>query len=253
MINHDKLAWDFLVALENTPEKDGKPFTYENSMEKYNCIRNGDEQGVRQAVEEFRLSCQESWVNRLSLDPLINSKYLFCMWCTLASRAAVESGVDMDVSMALLLVFVRMMDQCSSLDRICEVFEALFLEYIKQVRQASDANLSKIIVKAQQYINLHIYEKFSVQDVAQFCGCSSRQLNRLFQHSLQLTVLNYITNQKLVRARQYLSYTDQSISEVSALLGFSSQSYFTMLFRNAFGITPRKYCKSRKKLLCKPV
>ena len=56
-----------------------------------------------------------------------------------------------------------------------------------------------------------------------------------------MSPIQYLNQRRLETACQLLRDTDYSISDISSQTGFSSQSYFTQIFRKFYGITPVKY------------
>lgn len=241
MFDYVQIEKNLMEALARAPRQNGRPFTYDDTMRKYRCIREGDLQGLHDVVKEFRDVCGSDWVRCMSSNPLTSCKYLFCIWSTVASRVAIESGVNLDVSIAVLLLFIRMVDEALTTSKIGELFEAIFLEYITLVRNQPIGKISTPLRQALQYITLHVYEKISVHDVSTFCNYTARHLNRIFQKELCMTVSQYIFNQKMLRASQYLLLTEFSLGEISAMLSFSSQSHFTHQFREYYMDTPLRY------------
>lgn len=59
-----------------------------------------------------------------------------------------------------------------------------------------------------------------------------------------LSPIQYLNRRRLETACQLLRDTDYSVSDISSQTGFSSQSYFTQIFRKHYGITPIKYRQS---------
>ena len=55
------------------------------------------------------------------------------------------------------------------------------------------------------------------------------------------TIKSYVTAAKMDTAQNLLKYSNLSYFEISASLGYSSQSAFTYAFRKFTGITPKKY------------
>ena len=55
------------------------------------------------------------------------------------------------------------------------------------------------------------------------------------------TVNGYIKNKKLETARNMLLYSDFTAAEISFILAFNSQSYFTEVFRKKYGLTPSDF------------
>ena len=63
-----------------------------------------------------------------------------------------------------------------------------------------------------------------------------------------MSVGEYITRCKLQEACDMLVYSDRTLAEISAYLGYSSQSYFQNVFKKRFDMTPMQYRKQNRKL-----
>ncbi len=118
------------------------------------------------------------------------------------------------------------------------------LKLIKKSPSKPETNAySRCIQKAIEYINLHLGEKLSLADIAQYAYVSKSTLSSKFKVELNMTVLEYIQRKKMFKAEQLLKNGDLSVSEISKILGFSEQFYFTRYFKQFFGIPPRDYRK----------
>lgn len=83
----------------------------------------------------------------------------------------------------------------------------------------------------------------SLQQMAEMLAVSSRTLSRrLKSHGLSYQLL--LDQEKVVRAKELLLYTDMSITDISAQLYFSDASHFSKAFRRQVGITPTAYRQS---------
>ena len=60
----------------------------------------------------------------------------------------------------------------------------------------------------------------------------------------KISPLNFITKQKIERAKEIIEIEDLPISEVASICGFENTSYFIKQFKKLTGITPKEY-KSR--------
>lgn len=58
----------------------------------------------------------------------------------------------------------------------------------------------------------------------------------------------YVTKCKLEEACDLLVYGQRSLAEISAYLGYSSQSYFQNVFKKQHGVTPVQYRKQHQKV-----
>jgi LacI family transcriptional regulator len=85
-----------------------------------------------------------------------------------------------------------------------------------------------------------------VEDVARQAGVSRRVLERRFVELLDRTPADEIRRVHLERARQLLVETDMALSQVAEIAGFSSQAYFSDLFRRQAGMTPIQYRRKHR-------
>jgi AraC-like DNA-binding protein len=61
-------------------------------------------------------------------------------------------------------------------------------------------------------------------------------------------VNDYILNVRLQKARYLLTNEDLPMSEVAFKVGFSSQAYFSTVFKSKFSVTPSEFRDCRKKV-----
>ena len=78
---------------------------------------------------------------------------------------------------------------------------------------------------------------------------SSRNLNLITQNILQPSVSEIIEARKLIEAKNLLTSTDKSISEIGFELGYNEKSYFTSVFKKKSGQTPSEFREQMKNLL----
>ena len=90
-------------------------------------------------------------------------------------------------------------------------------------------------------------EDFSVDDIYKSLGISKIQLYRKTKALLGYNVNDYILTVRLQNAKYFLSNMDLSISEIAYKVGFSSQAYFSTVFKSKFSVTPSEFKESLKK------
>ena len=66
---------------------------------------------------------------------------------------------------------------------------------------------------------------------------------RTFKQSEGTTSHAFVLERRLARARELLTRTDLSLSEVAFAVGFADQSHFTRRFRQMDGISPGQFRK----------
>lgn len=65
-----------------------------------------------------------------------------------------------------------------------------------------------------------------------------------------MSLSRYIQSEKIREAKKLLVLTDYSLSDISNLLNFSTQSYFTKFFKHYTNIFLLQYSKKRSNFLC---
>ena len=75
---------------------------------------------------------------------------------------------------------------------------------------------------------------------------SKNYVSTLFNNIMQESFAEYLAKVRIEKAKGILRLTDYRISEVSDLVGFSSEKYFSVTFKNIVGITPKEYRQLEK-------
>lgn len=88
-------------------------------------------------------------------------------------------------------------------------------------------------------------ENFGVDDICKEIGISRVQLYRKVKALLGLNINDYILSVRMQRAKHLLLSEDLSISEISFKVGFSSQAYFSTVFKSKFGTTPKAFKENK--------
>lgn len=109
------------------------------------------------------------------------------------------------------------------------------------IGQQEVAAPSKTILSALEYINAHFSENISLTDVAEAINISKNYLCDIFKKELGVTFINYVTNLRIEKAKEYLSNTDMKMYEVSDAVGYSDYAYFSQIFKKHTGITLSAY------------
>jgi AraC-like DNA-binding protein len=97
------------------------------------------------------------------------------------------------------------------------------------------------------YMKNNIQQKLLIEDLATRQGISVSHYSRLFYQKTGSSPINYFNLLKIQASCQHLYFTDRSIKEIAAALGFDDQYYFSRLFSKLIGISPLKYRKTHKK------
>ncbi|MBE7046660.1 MAG: helix-turn-helix domain-containing protein [Ruminococcaceae bacterium] len=108
----------------------------------------------------------------------------------------------------------------------------------------SDSHDSILFGKAVAYMNEKILENPSIYEIARHVGTSSASLKRIFSKHTSLGVHKFFLILKLKSAAEMLSY-GATVTEVADKFNFSSQGYFSKVFKKELGVNPSAYSKER--------
>jgi AraC-like DNA-binding protein len=102
---------------------------------------------------------------------------------------------------------------------------------------------SKCVSDAISFIKKNIRATLTVKEVCRNVPCSATALANSFKKELGQTISAFIEEVVMSEAQSQLLYSNQSIREISEVLGYSDQFYFSRRFKKWFSTTPSKYRK----------
>lgn len=96
----------------------------------------------------------------------------------------------------------------------------------------------------KKQIKIHLTDHWPITAYAKTLGISRIHLNRICLEISQTSAHQVIQNQLILEAKNYLLNSPYRISEIAYLLNFKDPAYFTRVFKNATGVTPREFLKN---------
>ena len=221
--------------------------TYELEKFLIDCIERGD---VSELQNKLYMQADETNYTSglLSLNPLRNKQNLFISMATLAARASIRGGLDIEQAYQLSDLYIQECERTLFPDKIDQLCYTMLVDFSTRVshQQLPIDGMSKDIFQCIQFISKHTNEPLRVSDVADHIGKSSSYITRKFQKELGFGINAFIMRCKLEEAKNLLTFTEKSLSEISTYLCFSSQAYFQNVFKKKYGITPLQYRKNTR-------
>ncbi len=99
------------------------------------------------------------------------------------------------------------------------------------------------ILKIVSYINENYAKNITLTDLCDKFFISANTLCKRFRRSMGCSIIGYLTNVRLNKAKMYLLTTNKNLEEISFLCGFSSANYFSLIFKKQYGLSPLNYKK----------
>ena len=129
-------------------------------------------------------------------------------------------------------------DPSNSRAKAINMLNYILLEFMNAL--AYD-NKNEHVKKAIKYINDNILSPISLSDVSEHIHLSKEYTASIFKKETQKTVTEYITERKMLYAKEMLQSGSFSLSEISENLGYDNYGYFSIIFKKYYGISPVKY------------
>lgn len=104
------------------------------------------------------------------------------------------------------------------------------------------------ILQAQDFIEQHIQEKISIEDLANLTSTSRRTFERRFKQATNHSVWEYIQRIKIEAAKRQFENSRKNIAEVMYEVGYTDTKAFRDLFKKITGLTPLEYRNKYSKI-----
>ena len=219
---------------------------YDQEKQFLSMIRNGDTKNILSAFE--KLSGPEA-LSDFSKETLnyYASGYGLAILKALSRKAAEESGL----SVITIDEITQKYTQLSSATNNAELQTRYQIDMIVELTKAvhnhklSLDKYSPPIQRVMEYINLHLGDHISNDDLAANASMSISHLSKVFKKETGMTMTEYIALMRCKKAAGLLKKTDLPVQEISSYVGYSDNNYFVKVFKKIYDLTPSEYRKTR--------
>ncbi len=128
---------------------------------------------------------------------------------------------------------------------VCCLYEFFLLSITDEKASAlvsSSSPNAMLFKKAVRYMEENVDSWLSIDEISKHCSISASYLKKIFLKYAGLGVHKYFLKLKIIRASSLLG-KGMSVTEVSDELSFSSQNYFSIVFKRETGTSPLAYKK----------
>lgn len=235
--NKDKIN---VVDLDKTNLRELKHNSYYFEKHLFRCIKNGDKNQLRKHLKN---NFSGSVADLTSTgDKLRKIKNMFIGACTLASRAAMDGGLNPELAYSISDYYIKLVEGLTNYETVGNKVNEMFFDYTERVASLIKVDYySKIVNDVLVYVNEHIAEQINTEEMANKLGSNKEYILKKFKRETGKSLVNYIQEIKIAEAKLMLQYSELSIIEVSEYLSFSNQSYFTQIFKKWTNMTPNEY------------
>lgn len=212
--------------------------TYDIEQLLLRMVRKGD----TAALQEWFATAPAIRAGVVAGEPLRQKKNLFIVTVTLASRAAIQGGMQVNDAFTLSDSYIRQCELLSIPERITNLQYRMLLDYAERVERLRRGKApSKLAVDVANYVQHHLSDAIKTEDIAGALYMSRPYLSKKFKEETGENIADFILKEKTEEAKRLLRYSDKPITAISSYLGFSSPSHFSRVFKARVCLTPGEY------------
>ena len=123
------------------------------------------------------------------------------------------------------------------------VFFLSSIRYVNQYRQFSSEKVdgTNVIETTVHFMQENLSRRMSLQEMASYAGYSVSHFSAVFRQHTGLSPITYFNQLRIRKACDLLTSSDMTVTQISHRLGIDDPYYFSRLFSDVMGVSPREY------------
>lgn len=131
-----------------------------------------------------------------------------------------------------------------NINRYSEWMTHLVTEFITHMEKRSEVRSPDTISAVKTYVREHISGDLTLDHVAEQVFISPKYLSKIFKEETGMAYSEYVTNQRMERARELIAQQEFTIEQVASTVGYRTSAYFIKKFKEIHGCTPKNFMRS---------
>lgn len=127
------------------------------------------------------------------------------------------------------------------------LLDVLIIQVIRQHKlmpaPINSAKMTKECIQIKNYLDSNYSDNITLESLAEKAHMNKYYLVHAFSRYTGMSPIHYLNAKRLQISKELLTSTDYSIAQIASSVGFSSQSYFSQVFRKETGTSPMRYRK----------
>ena len=163
----------------------------------------------------------------------------------LLSRAAMEGGADVEQIFGLNYRYLNEIHNFRTVEELTYWLSKIMARFTDLVFNLTDVKHVDVIYKAVDYIKRNYMKKITLEEVASHVYLSPSYFSKIFKEEMKVNFNTYLNNVRIEMSKKLLMDDSIVLVDLSNLVGFEDQSYFSKVFKKITGVSPGKYRESR--------
>jgi AraC-like DNA-binding protein len=202
------------------------------------AIRRGDRGEARRIINHVLVHIYSAGEERSDL-----LKGLLLELVVMISRAAVEAGARQSEVLGLNFRFLTELSAINDDEDLAAWLRKTLEHVFTTIERQENFTPPLLLTRALEYMRLNLHRDISRDDVARQAGISPSHFSRLLKERTGRSFTELLRQCRVDLACDLLTKGEMSLAEIADACGFCDQSYFTHVFQDMKGMTPRQFKK----------
>jgi AraC-like DNA-binding protein len=200
------------------------------------AIQRGDRGEARRIINHVLVHIYSAGEERSDL-----LKGLLLELVVMISRAAVEAGAEQSEVLGLNFRLITELAGLSDDEDLAGWLRQTLEHMLSTIERQKDFTPPLLVGKALDFMRQNLHRDISRDEVARHAGISPSHFSRLLKERTGRSFTELLRQCRVDLACDLLRTTEQSLAHIADVCGFCDQSYFTHVFQDVKGATPKQF------------
>jgi two-component system response regulator YesN len=229
-----------VIHYSDVPAKDEeKSLTVHDDWKLLNSLELGDADVVEEIIESI---FDKQDVGGLTESRRFSNRNKLIELMVVAHRLALELNVEEDEKLNFSTYLNEILD-ISDPQEFKAWYKTRLINLAMRIQKVREANSSRIIHDAKQYIENRYTSDISLESTAKELGISPHYLSKLFKKETKVNFIDYLTRLRLTKAKDLMKEGGKSIKEICYMVGYTDPNYFSRIFKKHTDHSPSEFIK----------
>ncbi len=163
----------------------------------------------------------------------------------LLSRAALEGGADIQQIFGLNYKYLIQINEFKTVEEMTFWLSKIMTRFTDCVFNLTNVKHVDVIYRAVDYVKRNYMKKITLEEVASYVYLSPSYFSKIFKEEMGRNFNSYLNHIRIEMSKRLLMDDSVVLVDVSNIVGYEDQSYFSKVFKKVTGVSPGKYRESR--------
>lgn len=163
----------------------------------------------------------------------------------LLSRAAMEGGADIEQIFGLNYNYLSQTNNFKTVEELTYWLSKIMARFTDCVFNLTNVKHVDIIYKAINFIKKNYMNKLTLEEVSSHVYLSPSYFSKIFKEEMKYNFNTYLNHIRIEVSKKLLADDKVLLVDVSTLVGYEDQSYFSKVFKKMTGVSPGKFRENR--------